>query len=442
MDEPPALPPWKQVDHEQQGIIPQDVVEVAVAIAVAGVNNDMEDISEPPPLPPYEGQVEVMEAPALPPWKGVEDADVGFDDADEDGDDDNEEDEGLDREEFDAGENDEIEYDGDYVIVGRDGEEDVIVGKDDEEMKEDEHMEASEDDIADEPEEFGLNGVAPVKQVKTIWIDVHGSLGMKVEEKEGDLIIIEAARGKLAELAGLKEGDKILAASVTIPGNKKASSMEWKTAMPAHLFYSVLLSKERPIELEVEREGAFEDTGVDWRKRKAQDPVIGGTQGGKRRGRKSRKISLDEGAGQDLDQLRKWRDDILRANELRIAADEIETRMLSVSLANGKVDTNSNKLIGNKAAEILKEKVQSLREEIQELWTHPNHTYWEQSFKELIEYKEKTGHCNVTRDSTAKSLVDWVARMRDVHTVLAKSGKTDKARQLRALESEFLNKIG
>jgi hypothetical protein len=281
-----------------------------------------------------------------------------------------------------------------------------------------------------------------------------GALGLKVEEGDCDMIVKNVVQGKGADMSGLRAGDHII--SATVEGTKGGfiSSMHWNESMPAHELYKVLMSKRRPMFMKASRkwsgDDASDDRAFEGKRQRAMDeydvlePVTK-----KKRGRPSLnkvKIDHEELTRQEVNQLGQWRENILRANELRLAATEIDMHNFPSSGISGKGATDAGAIhstMGSFAVQSLKSHIQSLREEAKELWTNPRHTSWENSLKEYIAFKKEYGHGKMTKEMREKGdLFDWALRMREKYRNLNREGKTLRNKLMRIMEYAILCKVG
>jgi hypothetical protein len=292
----------------------------------------------------------------------------------------------------------------------------------------------------------------------------RGTLGFKTEESSlGNLRVKEVAPGKQGESCGLKVGDIVLSAKVQANG-EKYSSLQWTAnIMPHYVFYSLLMSKRRPIILEIQREGNEEEDArmfnSQWsslQRERSQDPQ---TSTAKKRGPKRKRMSL-EGERPDVNKLRRWREDLMHAFELRVAADEIEAASLAsggnkgvdsnniteANLAEGDNKnniTNNGLAMGILALQKQKAQIEAMREEIESLWNHPDHGEWEDHFKTLLQFRHDHGHFQITSTNTPnEAFFAWVQNLRENMRKRDRGSKSIKIRETTAMGEDILNKIG
>jgi hypothetical protein len=399
--------------------------------------------------------------PALPPWPGG--SDTGADDnASDEGE--NSSEEGNDDYKDDGDDNNFVPQDD-----PEDDREDELEDKQEEEFTGDLYPEAPKGHICgsdpEAPNSEAQEGSSTVvvalnpaggstTVLKTFQVSEVGALGLKVEEGDCDMIVKNVVQGKGADMSGLRAGDHII--SATVEGTKGGfiSSMHWNESMPAHELYKVLMSKRRPMFMKASRkwsgDDASDDRAFEGKRQRAMDeydvlePVTK-----KKRGRPSLnkvKIDHEELTRQEVNQLGQWRENILRANELRLAATEIDMHNFPSSGISGKGATDAGAIhstMGSFAVQSLKSHIQSLREEAEELWTNPRHTSWENSLKEYIAFKKEYGHGKMTKEMREKGdLFDWALRMREKYRNLNREGKTLRNKLMRIMEYAILCKVG
>jgi hypothetical protein len=305
---------------------------------------------------------------------------------------------------------------------------------------------------------------------KCIILNEPGALGLKVEEDitspDGAcLTVIHVHDEKQANAAGLRVWDVIIYASV---GETKGPShpdffQKWDDSMPPHEFYKILLSKQRPIRLQVRREwgGEFD---VKAAVEDDQDMRDGSTQlapGRKRRRRgaagsgdgpdspsssrnhkngrprKYSRISTKKALRPTVEKMRQWREDIIYAFELRLSADDLASVIADS-------DCIHRPKMRDLAKHKLKAQIASMLEEANELWSHPDHGHWEKCFKELLQFKHLRGNCQVTATNThSESLVVWVENVRKRHRRRkSESMKYDSLKTFKEMEAKILNRVG
>jgi hypothetical protein len=272
---------------------------------------------------------------------------------------------------------------------------------------------------------------------KDIVFNKRGTLGFKTTESPGgNLVVKEVTAGKQGEAAGLRMGDVVVSGAIHLNG-EKTPSIKWNSSiMPHHGFYSLLMSKRRPVILVIKREGGEED---DDGSQNPQPSTV------KKRGRKRKQISLEE-ERPGSNKLRRWREDIIYAFELRVAADEIEAVSFGDS-AQKNVDNATEKKkhessrpkMGRLALQKQRAQIDAMREEAEALWNHPSHGEWENHLKELLQFRHDHGDFQVTSSNTPnEAFFGWVQNVR--HST--KNKRASKMRETTVVGEEILNKIG
>jgi hypothetical protein len=315
--------------------------------------------------------------------------------------------------------------------------------------------------------------------------------------REKVLRIQEVVARSQGDVAGLKVGDVVVSAMVG------GSAIKWSEFMSFGAFVSVVKSAQRPILLQVRRDpisipssqlirneleetlastvaasATSESAGAGAETSQPQTAVLLSVSATStenqlparigKRGRPKKVLSREERAERDsvtrqrlkdqqlkehvekLAITRQSRQDIIRAFELRVAADEIEHKNFGGTTINNATNTgcansdisNNSQGLGNVAQHTIRNTIRSMREEANEVWDHPLHGDWESDFKTLLLFRQHHGHCVVTEQNSERYSHLWKfvksARVRHRHYPPRKRSIQD----FRDIEADMLKRIG
>jgi hypothetical protein len=288
---------------------------------------------------------------------------------------------------------------------------------------------------------LSLSSLSPVKKSEIKYVSLilsePGTFGLKVENTLSNGVrISDVIPGLQGDKAGFQKGDIVASASMDDSNFEPDKTTLWGKDMAFDDFVKVAQSEKRPIIVRVRR-GGPEDEILEKIKQKKTSKKRGrpkkddSEKKPKKRGRKRTKPTPQALHKFEIRRLRAMREEIIRAHSLRIAADAIDKSMVKTLKDNPM------------ARQKVHETAQIMREESTELWDNPSHGEWEGHLKNLLVFKQMSGHTVVPKTHPDKELLKFLTYMRTTKKSLGKGEfKKTKRKEKAKIEVEIFDKIG